>query len=542
MLKIKNGQLGNFGFLLDYHQDFLFEFAQLAESNLYVNKRLCAVYIRQLTESFLDTVIDQEKIQLADHQKSLRDGAEAVASIGDKQRAVVKYFHDRSVRRPPYGRRAFPEYPGSDSIPYSRLACPEGEGDNRLRGQLVDPDRKTLYVWDFIRRLGNAGSHAVLSEENKRWLKERYLKAALEQLCVRMGFYFYGINNRDYRKNYHLERYSLASREIFYPLAESQTVTVRPQGILPGYAEKVYFTVMPRSETDGGRVLWENYVNKYYIIRRYEITDTDSVRDYLLQSQRAHLILQQTGNLEGIAPYAVLADLRNSADYYVTSYEFDLEPENLCGEVLRELGISEDAGKFLALQKKFLKVMMTLSANHIYHRNLTHNSVKLCRQKDGGFALKVIDFELVKLFEQEEDIPQATVCRFFNDQPRLQDGSAGASGTYDPYGNLRQYGSARWNEDTPEEEYQREQRRRTGMILLNMLCPVHFDNTRAFETAASWEEICGPKNRIYRNIEESLLQELDRMWENLTNDRGLSLAEAYGRMEDMENECRSDSV
>ncbi len=540
MLEIKNEQLGNFGFLLDFNEDFLFEFAQLAESNLYVNKRLCAVYIRQLIESFLDTVIYREGIQLKDDQKSLNDGAAPMASIKDKQRAINNHFYSSPYRQPSYIKRVFPKYPGSDSIPYSRLICPEGEGDNRIKGQLVDSDKKTLYVWDFIRRLGNAGSHAVLTKDNKRWLDEKYIKAALEQLCVRMGSYFYGVNNQTYKKTYHLERYSLASREVFYPQAGAETITVRPQGILPGYVEKKYFTVMPRSYLKSGKVLWENYINKYYIIRRYEIAETDNVRDYLLQSQKAYLILQQTGSLEGIAPYAVLADLRNSADYYVTSYGFDLEPRNLCAGVLKEFGITDHAGKFLVLQKTFIKIMMTLSENHIYHRNLTHDSVKLCRREDGGFTLKVIDFELVKLFEQEEDIPQATVCQFFNEQTLLLDNPSEVPGRYDPYGNIRQYGSAKWNEDTPETEYQREQRRRTGMILLNMLCPVHFDNARSFETVASLEEICRPDNIIYKNIEEKLIMRLYHMWNKLRMDQGISIAQAYEMIEEMENEYRFD--
>lgn len=534
MLAIKNEQLGNFGFLLDFNQDFLFEFAQLAESNLYVNKRLCAVYIRQLTESFFDTVIDRESITIS--TKSLSDGADSMASISDKQKAIDKYYNDRQYRRPEYGKRAFPKYPGSANIKHSRLACPEGEGDNRIGGKLVDPDMKTLYVWDFIRRLGNAGSHAVLSEDNKRWLEEKYIIAALEQLCLRMRSYFYGSNNKASNTAYHLERHSLASRVVFYPKEGETTIYVERQGILPGYVEKKYYTVMPKSKTRTGKTYWENYINKYSIIRRYEITSGDSVRDYLLQSQKAYLILQQTGNLEGIAPYAVLADLRNSADYYVTSYEFDIEPFDLCAEALQECGIYGSGKRLLLLQLRFVKIMMNLSANHIYHRNLTHNSIKLCKLNDSESELKMIDFELVKLYEQEDELSQETVYKFVNEQTQLMNGSFDESAKYDPYGNIRQYGAVEWNEDTTELEYQKEQRRRTGMILCNMLCPNHFDNSKSFSTVASLEEICDPENIAVKNIDNKLVKKLFEVANSLMGDGGYSLVQAHASIEGMINE------
>ncbi len=526
MLEAKNEQLGNFGFLLDFNQDFLFEFAQLAESNLYVNKRLCAVYIRQLTESFFDTVIDREGIEI--ERKSLTDGMDNMASISDKQKAIDRYYNDRNVRRPAYGKRAFPRYPGSSRTAYSRLECPEGEGDNRVAGSLVDPEKKTLYVWDFIRRLGNAGSHAVLSVDNKRWLEEKYMIAALEQLCFRMGTYFYGVHNEDNKAVYRLERCSLASRMVFYPKEDGRMISVQSQGILPGYVEKKYYTVMPKSYTREGKLYWENYINKYFIIRRYEIRGENSVRDYLLQSQKAYLILQQTGNLEGIASYAVLADLRNSANYYVTSYEFDTEPLELSAETLRTCGVYDSPARLMGLCLRLIKVMMNLSANHIYHRNFTHNSIKLCRLGQGEFELKIIDFELVKLYEKEEDFSQATVYKYVNEQTQLMNES-----------NIRQYGAVEWDEHTEEWEYEREQKRRTAMILCNLLCPAHFDNSRSYKVPASWEEIWEQKElKALCPPQEQILKQLFGISDRLMNDSDFGLSQAYGQIESVKNEYK----
>lgn len=37
---VANKDLGNFGFLMEFDKNIMFHFAQLAESNLYVNKKL----------------------------------------------------------------------------------------------------------------------------------------------------------------------------------------------------------------------------------------------------------------------------------------------------------------------------------------------------------------------------------------------------------------------------------------------------------------------------------------------------------------------
>ena len=47
----------NFGFLLKLDKKLLFELANMAESNLYINTKLSAIFVRQLAEAFLEDII-----------------------------------------------------------------------------------------------------------------------------------------------------------------------------------------------------------------------------------------------------------------------------------------------------------------------------------------------------------------------------------------------------------------------------------------------------------------------------------------------------
>ncbi len=528
MREISNLDLGNFGFLLDFGQEFLFEFAQRAESNLYVNKRLCAVYIRQLTESFFDVVIDRYGIPI--WKKSLSDGRSEVASIYDKQVALCHYFND-PVRRTGFGQKIFPRYPGRLNDPNARLECPEGEGDNKIWGsdELVDSSMRTLYVWDFIRRLGNAGSHAVLSQENVRWLTEENIKTALEQLCLRMREYFYRSNNKEVTGAYCEKNASLASRVIYYPLAGESELRYPGQKWLPGCSESIYYTVMPKKSLCEGKSIWYNYLNKYSIIRKYAIEDKKGIQDFLLQAQKAYLILQEKGALKGIAPFSVLADLRDGGDYYVTAYEFDNRPETLCREKLLEYGIYADENKLLDILLQFLSSMERLTENHIYHRNLTHDSIKLCRCGQDGIETRLIDFEFVKLFETEE-FDDATVFQYANEKVgnAVQEHERGGNNDWNE--NLRQYEFAVWDESTTEEKYREEQKRRVGMILCNLLCPDHLDNSRKFSHVATGDEIFAEDNALWmtKQMEREKIERIYAVACRLMNDGDYSIEQAQG--------------
>ncbi len=527
MITINNNKLGNFGFLLDFNQDYLFEFAQLAESNLYMNKRLCATYIRQLTESFFDTIIDYEEITLEDGNNSDIDNR--VPGIKEKEIAIIRYFNDKNVRRPEYGKKAFPDYPGSESVKDSRLACPEGEGKNKIGNKLVDPTKSTIFVWDFIRVLGNAGSHAALSEKNAKWLEEKYLIVALEQICNRMRIYFYGRDNKESRAVYSPENSTLSSREILYARDDVTIRRIPEYDILPGYTEQQYFSVMPKIYNQNNGVKWENFINKYTIVRKYKMDKQTNARDYLLQSQKAYLLLQQHGSLDGIAPYRVLADLRNSADYYVTSYEFENEPMDLNEETMSTCGLSENIKKLILLQKSLLGTINNLEKFRIYHRNLTHESIKICYTADRCCQIKLIDFEVVKLFDVEDDVGETVLPYALADSKRV-------SSQIDKENALRDYSTNyQVNSGLTENDYKNRHKERVSVILKNTLCPRYFRNGYSLNSVTSLEDVISCDNSFF-NINESTVEVLKRLYkvfDNLQNSQSYSFKMAEDDLEKM---------
>lgn len=525
--EIKNVNLGNFGFLLDFGQDFLFELAQLAESNLYVNKRLCAVYIRQLCESFFDFVINDEKINVKNEQQ--------YNTIFIKYKAIYDYYQKSQFRPLKYGKKAFPAFPAKNKINIDRFPCPEGQGD--------DDDKKTLYVWSFIRKIGNAASHAADTEISKSWLDEKHLKVALEQLYIRIGYYFYGKNNKVNNMKFEVDNCSLTSRSIFYPIIQEETLTVKQRKLLPGYIEKKYWSVIPiqklKNDEEQG-VEWKNYINKYFIIRKYKINNNDNdntIRDYLLQSQRAYLLLQKNERLEGLANYHVLADLRNKADYYVASYEFENKPQDLNINSYKICGLLDDRGvKLLVLCKQFIKVMLNLTNNRIYHRILTHKSIKVCVLDNGDFKLKIIDFELVKLFEKTDEITEhLTVAEYANELSKILGENENQTSNNNFYKNLRQYKIKQWSDSTTEDEYKRQQRIRVGEILCNILCPKHFNDEENYDDIATYDEIRNSNNVLAKNISQELLKKIYELANSLfTGEK--SLKQAYECLEDFTHE------
>lgn len=511
MEEIKNEQLGNFGFLLEFGEGFLYQLAQLAESNLYLNKRMCAVFIRQLTENFFETVFVKENI-VVNNENDINH----VSSFILEKQKQIESFYKKSYKR--YGKKVFPEYPGKLGDTRARVECPEGEGLNRWKNKLVDESMKTIYVWDFIRKIGNAGSHAVLSESNMKWLEERYLEEALRQLCNRMRIFFYGYNNRVNTVWYNRERQVMATGGVFYPDEKNNIKKNVFDGILPNYDEKKYYTVMPKLvNVEGKGDRWENYINKYSLIRKYEKTNVNDIQQYLLHSQKAYLRLQQIGECAGVAKYSVIADLRNSDDYYVTSYEFDVEPHDLSMSILEKGGYYEHVNIFISLILEFLETINTITAARIYHRALTHNSIKLCIYDGGDISLKVIDFELVKLFEENIECQPETVYMGLNGiQKLLKNPTINNSQCLL---NIGQYGLKEWDIYTDEEDYLKEQERRTGMLISNMLCASHFDNSKQFSDYASIDEILNEKNLSNYKFDKAIVKEVAELADRLIKNK-----------------------
>lgn len=484
---ISNEKLGNFGFLLDYHQLFLFELGQQAESYLYTNLRLSAMYIRQLTEAFFDTVIDDFSITPI---ASAWDGSQRVPTIVNKQVAICDFFRKEKYTDSYYRDHVFPTFPGIPGDARTRVRCPRGEGDNSYDDKtLVDPSRETIFIWDAIRRIGNAGSHAVLSTSNQLWLEASYVEMAVKELCVRMGHYFYKTHNPNHRyqlHSYQPDHTCYGTRQILYGLERARHYG--KNGILPAYREHLCVSVAPEPtfpERTGGDRQFQNRRNRFALVRSYERTEdtTDKALDrFLIQSQRVYLRMQQHGGIAGLPDFSVLADLRAEQGRYVSAYMFDAEPKRLDYGLLKDLGFYRDISKLARLFCGILTPLEWMCGLGIFHRTFTHQSVRLLEQPNGAVIPYIIDFETCKIFGETA---QGTVYYY-----AVAQGFAAEDGKYHPQQEeLQQYNGPVWNEETSQEEYRKEVLRRMAGVFLNILCPEHIENGGAFSHTATREEI-----------------------------------------------------
>ena len=203
--RIENKDLGNFGFLLDFGEKELFEIGRLAEEYLNTNKLFCAMCIRALTEAFFNTVIKNNAIYKK--QKAILKNAKEKElfdifppSSGMKRKKITKDW-DEDLEGNNYWWYGTYGKPSLHNKP-SRVDCPEGKGDNKWnrsddpnlsyeKWTLINPN--TLYVWDAIRRLGNASIYS--GKANNEWLYDKYLKVVIDQLYSRIKSY--DSNNND---------------------------------------------------------------------------------------------------------------------------------------------------------------------------------------------------------------------------------------------------------------------------------------------------------------------------------------------------------
>lgn len=480
---LTNIELGNFGFLLEFEgQDFLYELGQQAESYLYINKRISAVFIRQLTEAFFDTVIQDFSIEVKHYkygsiEKKNHEHNQLVTTnmpeVKDKQIAIGTYF--KSCLDAFYRDKVFPAFPGKAGGD-GRVSCPDGEGDK------YDSTKKTLYVWDFIRRLGNVGSHGVLTENNLKWLEEKYITTALKEICNRMSQYFFHRYSKNKSYTYKPGKNCYGSRQTFFAF-EEQSFT-KEIGILPNFKEQRCLTVVPEP-IFGNEKHFYNHRGKYAIVRAYTRTEDDDLKNFLLQSQRANLIIQEHGGIPEIPEYMVLADLRFDQDYYVVSYLFNTDPLELNYENLIDCGAYDDIHQLISLFLHILSCVSRMCEMHIYHRTFTHHSVLLERGNNEEFFVDIIDLETCKIFEDDS----LTIVSYANAEVLENDGS------YRPgKGNLKQYNRTKWDVSTLEEEYELIVRERAADVCMNILCPSHLEAYYDDERPATIEEVLDVDN------------------------------------------------
>lgn len=184
-MNINGDSNGNFNFLQGYDL-YLLELAELVEGNLYINPRLCAVYLRLLCEGFFDRVkFDHSDINFENYKNP---GVEL--PIKNKLERIINYGQwSYQKRSKPYLDEIFPTIEDESARP----ECPKDLGDDTYRKDPTELiDSNTIYVWNLIRHVGNSAAHSNLKPENTAWLEQKYVERAVEEICTRMYKYFRG--------------------------------------------------------------------------------------------------------------------------------------------------------------------------------------------------------------------------------------------------------------------------------------------------------------------------------------------------------------
>lgn len=525
MKKIQWKDLGNFGFLKDYGMDYLHDLAQLMEGNLYINPRLCAVYLRLLLEGFFDEVVHNLDVNTINWNNPERE-----VILSTKIYRVIRKCNQRSSNFRDY-IDVFPTVVTSAA----RFPCPPGRGDDKREdGSLIDPN--TIYCWHLARHVGNAAAHSKIMPESYEWLQEQYLLKAVQEICNRMYAYYRIKHHLDYQPNHFRKpKSAFATRQIIYSSPEDPSAPVRKQernGDIPAFEESLCHSVTADSNSNIA-------INKYYLVRKYVIEGQDEIKTYLLHSQKAYLILQQSGKSDGLAPFNVLAGLgtrtqeeelktANVSPYYVASYEFNAIPEALSKKLLAEIGVYREKSLLKYLFHRLASTLNDMCNARVYHRCLTHESVRVIRYEKELFSVRLIDLELCKLSGKHEEKTTRqqgrgeTVVNQANSYNLLK-------------GNLKQYnGPVIWTDSTTGEEYERETIRRLGCLFANILCPAHLAKDASYERSASTDEITRfftqelPANE---EMKEYVLQVIAPLIEKMTSSDDAKLPEILNTLE-----------
>ncbi len=398
---IPNSKLGNFGFLLDFEQDILFQFAQLAESNLYTNKRMCAIFIRQLVECFYDEILKKESSNTEgnrwieeykeQYERNNGKGEYFFSTIAGKEKLLIEYFNDPDWKESrKFGKNIFQKANGSKHSDIDFPFQVPAPGKNTDKEIMMD-------VWPFLRKLGNEGSHPK-AIPGHGWLQERFLVIALRQIHCRLKKYFYTIKKvTEDIGQYSQEKVSRASNVILYADASQEEKHYDYGGEIPPYTENRYYTIVPQIK--GKR--WINHIEQYVISRKYHITDKAIEQKFVLHGQSIYMLLRQHRKLDGIAKYSVLTDLRNGEDYYITAYAFPDEPNDIRLEDMIKKGAITCREDLIFFIRDIMRIIASMCEVRVYHRSISSKSIKWCvnNNPEHKFDIYIIDLEVCKSYD-----------------------------------------------------------------------------------------------------------------------------------------------
>lgn len=334
---------GNFGFVEEIYPEI---YAKLcyAERLAYIDCQKAGMQLREVFEMWLGSLVEEYGLKVSEERTSLND-----------KRKLLKQFN---------------KLPQLNDYKYIAV---NGEKKN-LNGYLV---------WQ---KFGNQCAHPEKTADDPDISYES------TETVLRIA-------HKAFRLEYVRKKGKKAAENI--PLFDPYIMPIGDNYVIKSYTplDKPVSNCIREYETcaynETGRV------SKYGIIRVFRKRDMDEkllqLRDQEAFSEaEAEAGIQFDGNVQ----VDVLSKMGStSSDYYVLIYKFSQKPVHLSDSILQGMSIEER----IELCSKISEILFSFHnlSTPIYHRNLSFDSIYVCKNKSGKYEPSVIKLDCAKIASEE---------------------------------------------------------------------------------------------------------------------------------------------
>lgn len=343
-MKVENVSYGNFGFVQEIYPD-LYKKISEAESLAYLNCVAAGRTLRDVYEKWLTYLVDEYHI---------KPGGDGRASLNDKRTALKE-----KNRLPKLAEYEINSISGKTK---------------RMNGYIV---------W---LKFGNQCSHSEKMPEDPA--------VNYSNLVVVLKIVY-----KIFRLEYIRKKGEKAAQKI--AMFSPDVMPVGDNYIIRSYVPidspvsgciREYETC---SYNETGRI------NKYGIVRVFQKKDMDE-KLLQLRDQEAFSEAETEAGIQfdGNVQVEVLSKMSSTdSDYYVVIYKFSGKPVHLSDSIISEMSL-EDRLAFCAKISRILYRFHSLSTP-IYHRNLSFDSIYVCKDRVGKYEPSIIKLDCAKIASEE---------------------------------------------------------------------------------------------------------------------------------------------
>lgn len=334
---------GNFGFVDEIYPSLSIKIKE-AEGLAYIDYVTAGRHLRDVYEEWLGLLIKEYGISLPEGRASLNDRRNALKKA-DKlpQLNEYKYIAVNGDKKSLNGYIVWQKFGNQCSHSEKTLEDPDVTYANL---EVVLRVIHKVFRLEYIRKMGKKKTEAI---------------GLFDQLAMPIG------------DNYVIKSYVPIDKPVSNCIREYETC----------------------SYNETGRV------NKYGIVRVFQKKDMDE-KLLQLRDQEAFSEAESEAGIQfdGNVQVDVLSKMGSSnSDFYVVIYKFSKKPERLCDAILATMSLKERIGlceKLCQIIYKFHNLSVP-----IYHRNLSFDSIYVCKNREGIYEPSIIKLDCAKIASEE---------------------------------------------------------------------------------------------------------------------------------------------